>query len=285
LRWSEATLSDPDFDRLSAFIQSTLGIKMPAEKRSMLEHRLSRRLKATGIATFDEYVARIFEEDEESTELLHMIDAVTTNKTEFFREPDHFERLQSLVLPELRSQFPGVLESRTLRVWSSACSSGEEPYSISMALLAVPDIAEEPDFEILGTDLSTRMLGIAAHGIYPSERVEHVSEAFKKAYLLRSKDPERKEVRVAPEVRRHVRFERFNLLHNLDTKRFFHIVFCRNVLIYFDRPTQISVLRRIMDRMLPGAFLFVGHSETLHGMELPLEYVAPTIYRKPLMSS
>jgi len=273
-------LSDREFERLAAFIRGSLGIKMPPAKRIMLESRLGSRLRALSMESFDEYCAHVFDSPEGADERRKLIDAVTTNKTEFFREDAHFERLTSHVLPELIARDPAVGHTRPFRVWSAGCSSGEEPYTLSMVLAEFASHNGGLDFEITATDLSSRMLETALKAVYRGDAERLVPKHMRRKYLLRSRDRTNDVVRVAPAIRKRVRFGRLNLLDPLSVNGPFDAVFCRNVLIYFDRATQVDVLRRICDVMADGGYLFVGHSETLHGMHLPLRYVAPTIYVK-----
>lgn len=273
-------LSDREFNCLATFISGSLGIKMPAAKRTMLEVRLGPRVRALGMDSFAEYCTHVFDSGEGSDELRRLTDAVTTNKTEFFRESAHYDWLTSRVLPELLGKDPAIGSGRPLRVWSAGCSSGEEPYTLSMVL---SEFGRRPggfDYHITATDLSSRMLDTALRAVYRAEAASNVPPELRERYLLRSRDRSDGRVRVVPAIRRKVSFGRLNLLEPLGFDVPFDAVFCRNVLIYFNRETQIDILRRMAGAMVEGGYLFVGHSETLHGMDLPLRYVAPTIYAK-----
>ena len=268
------------FDRLSAFIFEECGIKMPPSKKTMLEARLTKRMRQLGMPDFGEYCRFLFSPEGKAEELFHMIDAVTTNKTDFFREPQHFDHLARHVLPTL-ARATGAGIRRPLTVWSAACSSGEEPYTLAMVL---GDFAlRTPGFQymVLGTDISTRMLDRAKDAIYDEERIVPVPVEMRKRYLLRGRDTSRKLVRIAPELRARVRFRRLNFLDDdYQLRERMDVIFCRNVLIYFDRPTQEKVLRHLCEHLAPGGFLFTGHSETISGMNLPLAAVANTISRR-----
>lgn len=272
------SLSRRDFDRLGKYIHSYSGIKMPPNKLTMVEGRLRRRLKATGHATFAQYCHYLFEQDGLENESVHLIDAVTTNKTEFFREPDHFRMLENTILDtvvqEHRSRKP-------IKVWSAASSIGAEPYTLAMVLSDYGERNRGFEYSILATDLCTQVLDTAVLGIYPEAMMQPVPDALYQRYVLRDKDPKRGLARIVPELRAQVQFARLNLMdaaYPVDAD--FDIVFCRNILIYFDKPTQNAVLQRLCSHIRPGGYLFMGHSETLAGFELPLTLAGPTVFRR-----
>lgn len=273
------TLSDKEFRRLSEFIHTECGIKMPPGKRTMLEGRLRKRLRDLGIGSFTEYYEYLLSPQGLAGEYVHMINVVTTNKTDFFREPAHFDYLVQKVLPQLVDCGLGV--GRRLNVWSAGCSTGEEPYTLAIVLSEFAQNYRSFDFSILATDISTKVLEKARTGIYDHDRVKPVSLFLRKRYLLRNKDRAKKLVRVAPELRSKVRFQRVNFMdRKFGISDKMAVIFCRNVLIYFDRPTQEQVLARVCRHLIPGGYLFTGHSETLQGLNLPLTNVATTVYRK-----
>ncbi len=275
-----AQMSDKDFARLSEFIRSICGIKLPPAKKTMLEGRLRKRLRALNLQSFARYCDYLFSPSGSQSEHIHMIDAVTTNKTDFFREPDHFDYLSSVVLPGLVSLY-GIGSRKRLNVWSAASSTGEEPYTLAMVLSEFAEVCPGFDFSILGTDISTRVLEKARLGIYEHEKVGPIPMALRRKYLLKSKVQNGGFVRIVPELRASVTFERLNLMeddYGMDDSM--GVVFCRNVLIYFDRPTQEKLINRLALHLIPGGYLFVGHSESLHGMDLPLVQAATTIYRR-----
>jgi chemotaxis protein methyltransferase CheR len=270
-------LTPRDFTRLAQFIQGYAGIKMPATKKTMVEGRLRKRAAANGFATLTEYCRHLFDRDGLGAESIHLIDAVTTNKTEFFREPDHFRYLAEIAVPER-------LASRRrpeLKVWSAASSIGAEPFTLAMVLADLqPDHGSFP-FSIVATDISTRVLEIAAKGIYSEQMIAPVPTDMRRRYLLRSKDRSKGLVRIVPELRRHVQFGRLNLMDtSYPLERDMDVIFCRNILIYFDKPTQQAVLERLCDHLRPGGYLFLGHSESLAGLGLPLRPAATTVFRR-----
>ncbi|MBI5057931.1 MAG: protein-glutamate O-methyltransferase [Nitrospirae bacterium] len=279
----KAKLSDNDFSRLSNFIYNECGIKMPPVKKVMLESRLHKRLRALGLRTYGEYCDFLFSPEGMQDELVHMINVVTTNKTDFFREPKHFQYLASVVLPELINK-KGAGSSRKLMVWSAGCSTGEEPYTLAMVLSEFADhcYRGEFDFLILATDISTKVLEKAKNAVYNHETVAPVPIELRKKYLLRGRDRSQNLVRIVPELREKVKFRRLNFLDgDFGMREPMDIIFCRNVLIYFDRPTQEKILNKFCRHLRPGGYVLLGHSETLHSMNVPLVSVSTTIYRKP----
>ncbi|TAN40698.1 MAG: chemotaxis protein CheR [Nitrospirae bacterium] len=277
-----AKLSDRDFQRLSHFIHEECGIKMAVPKKVMLEARLKKRLRVLGLETFDEYCDLLFSPLGMQQERLNMINVVTTNKTDFFREPRHFEYLLQQAIPEL-IRLCGAGMRRRLAVWSAGCSTGEEPYTLAMVLSEFAARTPGFNFSILATDISTAVLEKAVRGVYKEERLETVPQMYRKNYFMKSKDRGRALVRVMPEVRSLVRFRRLNFLdHDFGMREHQDIIFCRNVIIYFDRPTQEKVLGRLCGHLIPGGYLFMGHSETLSSLDLPLVSVGPMVYRRPL---
>ncbi|HQO79809.1 MAG TPA: protein-glutamate O-methyltransferase [Deltaproteobacteria bacterium] len=275
-----AGLSQELFSRLSDFIYRESGIKMPLTKKTMLEARLQKRLRSMGLTSYDEYCSYLFSPEGIANELVHMIDVVTTNKTDFFREAQHFEYLIEHVLPSLvQSRGAGI--RRPFMAWSAACSSGEEPYTLAMVLDQFSRRARGFTFQVLGTDISTRVLETARDGIYHEERIEQIPLELRRSYFMKSRDRSRRLVRVVPELRAHVKFRRLNFMEDdFGMREKMDVVFCRNVLIYFDRPTQEAVINRICGHLHSGGYLFTGHSETINGMKVPLTPVANTVSRR-----
>jgi chemotaxis protein methyltransferase CheR len=271
-------LSKRNFDLLSKFIYDYSGIKMPLNKVTMLEGRLRRRLRAAGIASFDGYCDYLFKQGGLDSEAVYLIDAVTTNKTDFFREPKHFEYMVQAALPNLLAAYA----DRRIRIWSSACSTGAEPYTLAMVMSEfLAASAPERDYFILATDLSTDVLQKGQRGIYQNDLLQPVPSDMMRKYVMRSSDPARQEMRITPKLRSKVGFARLNLMDDrYPVGDPMHIVFCRNVLIYFDKPTQNHVLSRLCDSLLPGGYLFVGHSETVTGFDLPIKQVANTVFQR-----
>jgi chemotaxis protein methyltransferase CheR len=271
-------MSPKTFSRIAGLIQREVGIKMPESKFTMLQGRLQKRLRYLGMASYHDYADYLFSPEGTEREMDHLINAVTTNKTDFFREPRHYDILLKEVLPRLLKR---ATLRRRIHVWSAACSTGEEPYTLAMILSEFRENHRGFDFSILGTDISTRVLDKAREGIYEEDEVQPIAPPLRKKYLLRGKDENRGLVRIAPEVRSLVRFQRVNLLdRNYGIREAMDTIFCRNVIIYFDRSTQERVMNSLIANLRPGGYLFMGHSETLNGMKLPVVPVALTVYRK-----
>lgn len=278
--FSRIELTGKDFKRLASFIHERLGIKVPDFKRSMIESRLRKRLNVLGMKNYTQYCDFLFSGQGMDQELSEFTDVITTNKTDFFREPHHFKFIQEKALPDLiENTNAGV--SRKLMAWSCACSRGDEPYTLAMVLSDYGETLKRFDFSILATDISTRMLETAVRGIYEEQVVEPVPPEFKKKYLLRSKDRTRQIVRIKPEIRKRIKFHRLNLMNSdFGLSHKMDILFCRNVIIYFDKPTTEKLIARLCDNLAPGGYLFMGHSELLDVNRYPLVPVAPTIYQK-----
>jgi chemotaxis protein methyltransferase CheR len=273
----KAELSDAEFSKLSQFIMSEYGIKMPPEKKIMLQSRLQKRLKTLGMDNFKDYIEYLFSPHGMSEEVIHMMDVVSTNKTDFFRESVHFDFMLSTALPKLCEKYP----HGNLNIWSAGCSSGEEPYTIAITMCEFKETHPTSNYEIFATDISTQMLETAYSGIYKEERIADIPFVLKKKYFLKSKNKEEKKVRVKSDLRSKIKYDRINLLELRpvrDPK--YHIVFCRNVLIYFDRPTQLQILTALCSNILPGGYLFLGHSESISGFDLPIKTQIPTVFLK-----
>jgi len=271
-----AKMSDKDFRRLSNFITEHTGIKLPDVKKVMLQSRLQKRLRELNMDNYKDYVEFVFSEEGLQNEMIHMLDVVSTNKTDFFREPVHFEFLEKHVLPEYVRQFP---VSRQMKIWSAGCSSGEEVYTIAITLSECKENHPGFDYRILGTDISTDILQRAINAVYKEEKVETVPAKLKKKYLLRSKDRKLKKVRIIPELRNKASFKRLNFMDtSYNIAEEFDVIFCRNVLIYFNRDTQEKVINRLCTKLHKGGYFFIGHSESIMGMDVPLKQIKPTIF-------
>jgi chemotaxis protein methyltransferase CheR len=275
------TMSARDFERLSEFIGAHCGIKMPLAKKTLLESRLHKRLRTLGFASFRDYCEFLFNDPDGVGELVLMIDAVTTNKTDFFREPIHFSFLTEKVLPGFlndRGQIPG----KQFNVWSAGCSTGEEPYTLAIILSEFAAQNRGFHFTIKATDISTNVLDKARLGIYDEGQIAMIPTELKRKYFMRSKDRDRGLVRVVPPLRSAVQFQRLNLMDDNFSfpEASIDALFCRNVMIYFERDTQYKLLRRFYRYLKTGEHLFLGHSETVQGFDLPFVRIASTIYRK-----
>ncbi|WFU01018.1 CheR family methyltransferase [Rhizobium sp. CB3171] len=269
-------ISTRNFEKLARFIYDYSGIKMPSTKLTMLEGRLRRRLRATNITSFDDYCDFLFNHGGLEQETVYLIDAVTTNKTDFFREAKHFEFMQTVALPALMRA-----GHRRLRAWSAACSTGAEPYSMAMVMEEFSESEGRIDYAILATDLSTDVLQSARSGIYADDMVLPVPAELKRKYVMTAKVPGRREVRITPRLRSTIGFGRLNLMdEKYQVGDAMHIIFCRNVLIYFDKQTQAGVLSRLCDCLVPGGYMFIGHSESITGFDLPLKQVSNTVFQR-----
>lgn len=273
----KAELTEKDFEVFSKFIYSEYGIKMPPIKRIMLQGRLLKRIRELNMKSYSEYKEYFFSQAGQEKELLHFLNVVTTNKTDFFREPVHFIFLKENILPAFQEQDTKQL----FKVWSAGCSSGEEPYTIAITLNEFQRLNPLFKFQITGTDISTQMLEKAAKGVYPMTKVATIPLELKKRYLLKSKDSANPTVRVHPLLQKNLVLNYLNLMENsYGVKETYDVIFCRNVLIYFDRPTQERVINKLCQNLKKGGHFFIGHSESLSGMDVPLKHIKPTIFEK-----
>ncbi len=269
-------LSDRLFEQFSELVYRECGINLHSGKKSLLQARLNKRLRATGIDSYDNYYGYLIS-NEDPREIVNFIDCISTNLTYFFREQQHFDFLYNI--------FPDYLESKLkernhrIRVWSAGCSTGEEPYSIAMCLLNSLSTQTNIDIKILATDISTKVLAIAKKGIYGADKLKNVSPDFRKKFFRKIKNSI-EEYEVLDQVKNIITFSRLNLKEPYPFKGPFDFVFCRNVMIYFDKQTQEALVNRMAGYLAPGGYLFVGHSESLMGLNHELSYVKPAVYRK-----
>lgn len=278
---SQSQLSERHFRSIARLIETRIGIQMPAAKRTMVEGRLRKRVRALGLADLDAYASHVFDQDGLDGEFVHLVDCVTTNKTDFFREPAHFRFLRDVAVPDLlRAGRPAPAR---IKIWSSACSTGAEAYTIAMVLADMQRDAaiERFMFSILGTDISTDVIAQAKRAVYPRDMTAPVPREMARRYLLEPREEGRNEVRIAPEIRQRARFMRLNLMDaTYDVDRDVDIVFCRNVLIYFDKPTQRAVIDKLRSHLRPGGYLLLGHSESMAGgPDMPMRQILPTVYQ------
>ena len=272
-------LTTKEFKKLGSFITQVSGIKLPPAKKVLLESRLQKRLRKLNITSFGGYFEYLFSSEGLGKELIHLLDVVTTNKTDFFREPEHFDFMSEVAIPEIMKQKEKTSNSEIL-IWSAASSTGEEPYTLAMVMELQRKYINNLKYKIIGTDLSTKVLDKAKTAVYAEERVENFSYNMKKQFLLRSKDRKKKLVRIIPELRKKIFFSRLNLLddkYNIPKK--VDIIFCRNVFIYFEKEMQENIVRKFYNYLNPNGYLFVGHSESLNGMDVPFKQVIPTVYK------
>jgi chemotaxis protein methyltransferase CheR len=273
------TLSARDYQRLSELIYTQCGIHLAPEKQGMLESRLRKRLRSLNMNSSSQYCSYVLAQGGRPEELPHLIDVVTTNKTDFFRESRQFDYLIQTALPTLESDAGA---RRAVRVWSAGCSTGEEPYTLAMVLSEHAERTRGFSFRLLATDISTVVLEQARRAVFKAEVVQPVPADLRRKYLLRSKDRESRLFRVVPELRGLIEFRRLNLMDSdFGIAEPVDVIFCRNVIIYFDVPTRAKLLQRFSRQLRPGGYLFLGHSETLHGLDVPLAPAGPMVYRKP----
>jgi len=270
-------MSKREFENFGRFIQAEFGIKMPPGKKTMLESRLAKRLRNLNMSSYKEYKEYLFSLKGMEIEMPHLIDAVTTNKTEFFRESKHFQVLSEEILPAWYADNGG---GKPYTVWSAGCSTGEEAYTLAMVLeefrLTKPDFR----YQILATDISQEVLQRAKRAVYPEQSSQSIPQDLRRKYLLRSKDRSKELIRIVPELRSKVSFRELNLIGDFSFREPMQAIFCRNVIIYFERPVQETLFQKVSECLDPVGHLFIGHSETLNGMQLNLKQVRPTVYRK-----
>jgi chemotaxis protein methyltransferase CheR len=264
---------------LRALVYRESGINLGSDKKTMVEIRIKRRLRDLGISSFGQYCDHVFAPEGRDSELVNLIDVITTNKTDFFREAAHFDYLVAKALPDLAVRKGS---NRKSLVWSAGCSTGEEPYTLAFVLSEYAQEYIGFRFNVLATDICTAVLAKAATGIFKGESLKPVPQGLRRKYFMRSRDSQSDLFRVVPETRALIEFRRLNFMDAdfgiADTPE---IIFCRNVIIYFDRPTQVRLLEKLTRHLAPGGYFFAGHSESLQGMDLPLVPVAPAVYRKP----
>ena len=268
------TLKASEFRRISQLAHERFGLDLKAGKEALVAARLTKRLRNGGFKSFDDYYRHVLA-DRTGDALIELIDSLTTNHTSFLRERAHFEFLARAVHEEFR-------DIAAFEIWSAASSTGEEPYSIAMCMADTLARAggKRRSFRILATDISTRVLQAAQRGVYEAERFGELPEAWRKAYLLRGDGDCRGLYKIKPELAKLVTFERLNLIEPFPHRRLYHVIFCRNVVMYFDKNTQQDIVLRLGECLEPGGYLFVGHSESLTGVEHGLKYVRPATYRK-----
>ncbi|WP_019026934.1 CheR family methyltransferase [Colwellia piezophila] len=274
---AEQKISSTDLSKIVRFVDDYSGIQLSDKKQSMVEGRLRKRLRHLNMANFKVYTQFVLSASGKD-EVIHLIDALTTNKTNFFREKDHFDYIVKTLLPKLVSQ--GIGRTRPLRIWSAGCSSGEEPYTLAMLLSEWNETHAPLDFEIIATDISISVLKKAKQALYTEKDIEPVPIDMRRKYFRRSiQDPN--VLQVSGVVKNQVSFGILNFknkIYRLPDKM--DIIFCRNVLIYFDKTNQQDIINKFCQLLVPQGNLFLGHSESIHGLKLPLDLIGQTIYQK-----
>ncbi len=273
IKQREFTFTREDFDFLRKISNEHTGILVPDDKFDMFYGRLSKRIRKRGLSNFKEYCTYL--ENNPGEEFTEFINAVTTNLTSFFREKHHFDYLKTTLIPELLKTNN---TTKSIKVWSAGCSTGEEPYSLAITLLE--NIPSNWDIKILATDLDTNVLETAASGIYSKDRVEGLEQAILKRWFKNGTGSNANKVKINKECRSLIRFKQLNLMQEWPIKNFFDFIFCRNVLIYFDRDTKEMLARRYSQLLAPGSRLFIGHSESLHQLDTGFEMIGNTIYKR-----
>ena len=271
-------LTNREFALFQRLIHRQTGIFLPEAKKALVVSRLSRRLRTLGLTSFTSYFELVERDRSEHTV---MLDAICTNETRFFREPRQFEFLETEILPRWRQRGEDGLMPKRIRAWSAACSTGEEPYSLAMLLRTHFPLEAGWNVEIVASDLSTKVLAAAREAVWPIERAEDIPAEYRRAYMLRGVRGEEGRMRAQPNIRSLVEFRRLNLndeSYAVDGP--FDLIFCRNVLIYFDRETKAAVINRLTRHLSPTGLLFLGHSETLHSAAHALKHVGPTAYAR-----
>ncbi len=276
-------MRDSDYDFIRELVYSHSRINLGPDKRELVSARLGKRLRATNITSISDY-CRFLQQKESGDELAHLIDAISTNHTFFFREPQHFEFLTKTLIPEMEAR-RATAKWPSFNVWSAASSSGEEPYSIAIALLEHFGNRSTWPWRIEATDISHKILQKARVGVYREDTLSKTSPTLIRAHFQKGFGPQEGNYRVKPHVQECVTFRQLNLLEGaFPFTEPFQLIFCRNVMIYFDRPTQEELVARLTRQLVPGGYLFVGHSESLSGVKHTLETIKPAIYRRPLKS-
>lgn len=279
-RFGEAHIKKSTFLRFRDLIFFQAGINLTEKKIPLLEGRLNRRLRHLQISTFEEYYD-FLEEGRNKEELVQMLDCISTNETTFFREPHQYTYLEQQVFPKIKEDAASGRRKRSIKVWSAACSTGDELYSAAMCLLSHFPLEEGWTIDALGTDISTRVLGIALQGVWPLERSKGIPPAYLKRFMLRGTGEDQGKMAAGDALRSVVRFKRLNLFtDSFSEHRSFDIIFCRNVMIYFNDESKRRVISKLVDCLVPGGFFLVGHAETLHGLDEGLKRHVPTIYSK-----
>lgn len=274
-REKEFHFSDKEFKFISKLVGERTGIVLSDAKRQMVYGRLSRRLRQLNLSKFSDYCDMLTSGHE--GELIEFTNAITTNLTAFFRENHHFEYLKKTVLPELIRK---NAHTKRLRIWSAGCSSGEEPYSIAMCVREALPASSGWDVKILATDLDSNMVSRGKEGIYTAERVEGIAESRMKKWVKRGKGDNADKVRMSQELRDLITFKELNLMEAWPIKGPFDFMFCRNVVIYFNKETQKGLFDRYADLLADNAHLFIGHSESLNKVTDRFELLGKTIYKK-----
>jgi len=276
----EIVLSDNELKRISNFIGKTVGIQLPNAKRTLVEGRLRKRLRILEFNDFKSYLDYTLNSADGELEKLQLIDVITTNKTDFYREADHFDYLVNSAIDNVEDNRKKA-SRREINIWSAGCSTGEEAYTLSIELNEVAARKDNIVFNILATDISHSCLSKASRGVYTERQIQPIPIELRKKYLLRSSRAGEALVKMGPELRHRIAFKRLNLMadsFSLPDKM--DVIFCRNVMIYFNNKLREELVAKFEESLFNGGYLFVGHSESLNGIKTTLKQVAPMIYQK-----
>jgi chemotaxis protein methyltransferase CheR len=268
-------LADAEFDFIRHVIAENAGIVLGPNKRQLVQGRLARRLRELHLDSYEEYCDHIRESGPE--ELVGLINALTTNVTSFFRENHHFEALATYMLPEA---FKRNQQSRRVRIWSAGCSSGEEAYCLAMVAREALPPGQKWDLKILATDIDSEVVATAQRGVYPLDRLATLSQERLQKHFRKGAGEQSGQAKANPELAQFVSFRTLNLMHSWPMSGPFDVIFCRNVMIYFDQPTRERLVSRFAELLVPDGYLCLGHSESIHGTSGPFRLVGKTIYRK-----
>jgi len=274
-REKEFELSDNDFNFLREFVKERTGINLSDAKRELVYGRLAKRLRVLKLGGFGEYCNRLKEGDD--TETANLVDSITTNLTSFFRENHHFEYLANELIPRIQKENH---ISRRLRIWSAGCSSGEEPYSIAMVLKETMPSTGGWDAKVLASDLDSKVVARAKSGVYDFGRINSLPSHRLKRWFNKGKGDNAHQIQASPDLQNLITFKQLNLMHEWPIKGPFDAIFCRNVVIYFDKPTQRILFDRYADLLVDGGILFIGHSESLFKVSDRFKLLGKTIYQK-----
>jgi chemotaxis protein methyltransferase CheR len=271
-------IREQEFKLFQKLIEEQAGIFLAPVKKALLEARLSKRIKELGLASFSAYYTHVVE-DRDGNELVEMLDRITTNETQFFREARQFEFLSQLVVHDWTAQADAGFRPRQIRAWSAGCSSGEEPYSLAMILWQHFPPSAGWEIEILATDISTRVLDRARQGIWPIEKAKDIPPEYLRSFMLKGTGKQEGKMKAGAAIRSMIRFERLNLNDDVyPVTSLFDLILCRNVLIYFDTERRARIVDRLLERLSPAGFFFVGHAERLNGLSNRVVSILPTIY-------
>lgn len=270
-------IKDEEFNKLRSLIYKNIGINLTEEKRTLLMGRLQKTLKSLNFTNFSQYYDYLVA-DKTGNALSNLANTISTNHTFFWREKEHFDFFQSTALPEIAARAKQS-NSNDIRIWCAGCSTGEEPYTLGFTMMEFfGQEYKKWDAGVLATDISAKVLDYAIKGVYPADRVKMLPDKLINKYFYKTKDGD---YEVKDELKREITYRRFNLMnHKFPFKKRFDAIFCRNVMIYFDNPTRETLVNKFYDLLVPGGYLFIGHSESLNRNATKFAYIQPALYKK-----